>query len=302
MKGIILAGGSGSRLLPMTLTASKHILPVYDKPLVYYPLALLMLGGIRDILVISSPRDLGHFKALFGSGAQWGLRFSYAEQPRPEGIAQALIIAEEFIGSDHCVLVLGDNIFYGHSLPELLSNAFQKTKGATVFVAPVADPQRYGVLEMDDDGKPISIEEKPTVPRSHWAVTGLYVYDSRAVAIAKSLRPSARGELEITAVNAAYIETSELNAVKLGRGFAWLDAGTPDSMLDAANFVATLEKRQGFKIAVPEEIALRLGYIDAAELARVIEERYRNCDYGQYLSGVLAQASGGAPKMAKRTR
>ena len=290
MKGIILAGGSGSRLHPMTLTVSKHILPVYDKPLVYYPLALLMLGGIRDILVISSPRDLPNFKALLGSGAQWGVRFSYAEQPRPDGIAQALIIGEEFIGSDHCVLVLGDNIFYGHGLPKLLTDAFLIRAGATVFVSQVADPKRYGVVEMDDAGRPVSIEEKPQTPKSDWAVTGLYVYDARSVAIAKSLRPSARGELEISDLNVAYLERSELNVVKLGRGFAWLDAGTPDSLLDAANFVATIEKRQGFKIAVPEEIAFYKGYIDASELKRLIADKYQNCNYGRYLSGLLARS------------
>jgi len=290
MKGIILAGGSGSRLHPMTLTVSKHILPVYDKPLIYYPLALLMLGGVRDILVISSPRDLPNFKALLGNGMQWGIRFSYAVQPRPEGIAQALIIGEEFIGSDQCVLVLGDNIFYGHGLPKLLTDAFLTRAGATVFVSQVADPKRYGVVEMDDGGRPISIEEKPQSPKSEWAVTGLYVYDAHSVAIAKSLRPSARGELEITDLNVAYLERSELNVVKLGRGFAWLDAGTPDSLLDAANFVGTIEKRQGFKIAVPEEIAFYEGYIDASEVRRLIADRYQNCDYGRYLLGLLVQS------------
>ena len=291
MKGIILAGGSGSRLHPMTQTVSKHILPVYDKPLVYYPLALLMLGGIRDILLISSPRDLPHFKALLGSGAQWGVHFSYAEQPRPEGIAQALTIGEDFIGSDRCALVLGDNIFYGQGLPKLLSEAYQERAGATIFASQVADPKRYGVVEIGEAGKPVSLEEKPQTPKSDWAITGLYIYDARSVAIAKSLRPSARGEIEITDLNRAYLERSELNVVKLGRGFAWLDAGTPDSLLDAANFVATLEKRQGFKIAVPEEIAFHKGYINAAQLERLIAEKYRNCDYGRYLSGLLVHSS-----------
>ena len=290
MKGIILAGGTGSRLFPMTMTVSKHILPVYDKPLIYYPLSVLMLGGIRDILVISSPRDLPHFKALLGDGSQWGLHFAYAEQPRPDGIAQALIIGEDFIGSEHCVLILGDNIFYGHGLPTLLAEAFAERAGVTLFVAPVANPSQYGVLEFDGAGRPVSIEEKPRTPKSDWAVTGLYVYDERAVGTAKSLQPSARGEIEITSLNAAYLQESALNAVKLGRGFAWLDAGTPDGMLDAANLVATVEKRQGFKIAAPEEIAFLQGYIGASELERLIAEQYRNCDYGRYLSGLLAQS------------
>jgi len=286
MKGIILAGGTGSRLRPMTLTVSKQILPVYDKPLIYYPLSLLMLGGIRDILVISSPRDLPHFQALLGDGSQWGLSFSYAEQPRPEGIAQALIIGEDFLGAEHCALVLGDNIFYGHGLPELLTEAFAPRPGATLFVAPVADPRQYGVLEMDDAGRPVSIEEKPGTPKSEWAVTGLYVYDGRAAGIAKTLRPSDRGEIEITTLNAIYLEQSEVHVVKLGRGFAWLDAGTPDGLLDAANYVATIEKRQGFKIAVPEEIAFTKGFIGLSDLERLIAERYRDCDYGRYLSNL----------------
>jgi glucose-1-phosphate thymidylyltransferase len=284
MKGIILAGGTGSRLRPMTLTVSKQILPVYDKPLIYYPLSLLMLGGIRDILVISSPRDLPHFQALLGDGSQWGLSFSYAEQPRPEGIAQALIIGEDFLGGEPCALVLGDNIFYGHGLPELLTEAFEPRPGATLFVAPVADPRQYGVLEMDDAGRPVSIEEKPGTPKSEWAVTGLYVYDGRAAGIAKTLRPSGRGEIEITALNATYLEQSEVHVVKLGRGFAWLDAGTPDGLLDAANYVATIEKRQGFKIAVPEEIAFTKGFIGQNDLERLIAETYKDCDYGRYLS------------------
>ena len=268
------------------MTISKQILPVYDKPLIYYPLSLLMLGGIRDILIISSPRDLPHFQALLGDGTQWGLRFSYAEQARPAGIAQALIIGEEFTGGEHCALVLGDNIFHGHGLPKLLREAFVPRPGATLFVTHVADPKRYGVLEMDGEGRPVSIAEKPEEPKSDWAVTGLYIYDGRAADLAKTLKPSARGEIEITALNAAYLERSELRAVKLGRGFAWLDAGTPGGMLDAANFVATVENRQGFKIAAPEEIAFNLGYIGPSELANLIETHYRDCDYGRYLANL----------------
>jgi len=288
MKGIIVAGGSGTRLLPMTLSVSKHILPIYDKPLIYYPLALLVMGGIREILLISTPRDLPDFRALLGTGAQWGLEIDYAEQARPEGIAQALLIADKFIGSGHCVMVLGDNIFYGHGLPALLQAAFTDRPGATVFAYRVADPGRYGVIEMDMEDTPISIEEKPSTPKSDWAVTGLYVYDGDAVALAKSLRPSARGELEITDLNAAYLGRSQLRVQKIGRGFAWFDAGTPDSMLDAANFVAAIEKRQGFKIAAVEEIALRQGFITAGDLEQLILERYLNSAYGNYLSGILA--------------
>ena len=291
MKGIVVAGGSGTRLYPMTLSVSKHILPIYDKPLIYYPLALLMMGGIREILLISTPRDLPDFKALLGTGAQWGVELSYAEQARPEGIAQALLIAEKFLGSRHCAMVLGDNIFYGHGLPELVHAAFTNGPGATVFAYRVADPTRYGVIEMDEEGAPISIEEKPKSPKSDWAVTGLYVYDGDAVSIAKSLRPSARGELEITDLNAVYLKRSQLRVQKIGRGFAWFDAGTPDSMLEAANFVATIEKRQGFKIAAPEEIALRQGFISAEDLERLIAERYPNSDYGRYLSEILAELS-----------
>ena len=291
MKGIVVAGGSGTRLYPMTLSVSKHILPIYDKPLIYYPLALLMMGGIREILLISTPRDLPDFKALLGTGSQWGIELSYAEQARPEGIAQALLIAEDFIGSAHCAMVLGDNIFYGHGLPELIQAAFTNRPGATVFAYRVADPARYGVVELDEKGAPISIEEKPKSPKSEWAVTGLYVYDGEAVSIAKSLRPSARGELEITDLNAAYLERSQLRVQKIGRGFAWFDAGTPDSMLEAAAFVAAIEKRQGFKIAAPEEIALRQGFISAENLERLIIERYPNSAYGRYLSAILTDLS-----------
>jgi glucose-1-phosphate thymidylyltransferase len=289
IKGIIVAGGSGSRLYPMTLSVSKHILPIYDKPLIYYPLGLLMMGGIREILLISTPRDLPDFKALLGTGKQWGLELSYAEQERPGGIAQALLLAEEFLGPSHCAMVLGDNIFYGHGLPALVRAVFTERAGATVFAHRVGDPRRYGVIEIDEEGSPLSIEEKPKSPKSDWAVTGLYVYDAGAVSIAKSLQPSARGELEITDLNAVYLKRSLLRVEQIGRGFAWFDAGTPDSMLEAASFVAAIEKRQGFKIAAPEEVALRQGFIGPLELKRLIAERYPNSDYGRYLSGILAE-------------
>lgn len=289
MKAIILAGGSGTRLYPMTLTVSKQILPVYDKPLIYYPLSVLMLGGIRDILVISTPRDLPGFHALLGDGHQWGVSFSYAEQPRPEGLAQAFVIGERFIGNDHCAMVLGDNIFYGHGLSELLTNAFLPRPGATVFAHQVSDPERYGVVEFDAKGRALSIEEKPKHPRSHWAVIGLYVYDNDCVAISKSLKPSARGELEITALNNVYLQGDRLRVEKMGRGFAWFDTGTPDSLLEAASYVATIEKRQGSKIASPEEIAYRQGFISAGALERLIAEKYAKNDYGRYLKGVLAE-------------
>lgn len=287
MKGIIVAGGSATRLNPMTLVVSKHILPVYDKPLIYYPLSLLMLGGIQDILLISTPRDRTQFQALLGSGAQWGLRISYAEQSQPQGIAHALLIAEEFVAGDSFTVVLGDNIFYGHGLPELIRSRLVEHQGATVFVTRVADPTQYGVLLMEDAGLPVSIEEKPAAPKSDWAITGFYVYDASAIQLAKALKPSPRGELEISALNAAYLDQSRLNVQRLGRGFAWFDAGTPDSLLNAANFVATLEKRQGFKISVPEEIAFRQGLIDKSALRQLISERYASNDYGRYLTGIL---------------
>lgn len=289
MKAIILAGGSGTRLYPMTLTVSKQILPVYDKPLIYYPLSVLMLGGVRDILVISTPRDLPGFAGLLGDGRQWGLNLSYAEQPRPEGLAQAFIIGERFIGRDPCAMVLGDNIFYGHGLSETVHDAFKPRSGATVFAHQVSDPERYGVVAFDAEGRATSIEEKPAKPKSSWAVIGLYVYDNDVVQISKNLRPSARGELEITSVNDAYLKRGDLNVLKLGRGFAWFDTGTPDSLLEASNYVATIEKRQGSKIASPEEIAVRQGFITPSELEKLIAERYAKNDYGNYLKGVLAE-------------
>lgn len=289
MKAIILAGGSGTRLYPMTLTVSKQILPVYDKPLIYYPLSVLMLGGIREILVISTPRDLPGFHALLGDGKQWGINFSYAEQPRPEGLAQAFVIGERFIGKDSCAMVLGDNIFYGHGLSDVAHEAFRPRSGATVFAHQVADPERYGVIEFDASGRAISIEEKPVLPRSNWAVIGLYVYDNDVVEIAKALKPSPRGELEITAVNNVYLERGQLAVQKMGRGFAWFDTGTPDSLLEAASYVATIEKRQGLKIASPEEIAYRQGFITAGDLERLIAGSYAKNDYGRYLRSVLAE-------------
>ncbi len=289
MKAIILAGGSGTRLYPMTLTVSKQILPVYDKPLIYYPLSVLMLGGVRDILVISTPRDLPGFAALLGDGRQWGLNLSYAEQARPDGLAQAFIIGERFIGKDPCAMVLGDNIFYGHGLSDMVREAFEPRRGATVFAHQVSDPERYGVVAFDERGRATSIEEKPAKPKSNWAVIGLYAYDNDVVQIAKSLRPSSRGELEITSLNAAYLARGDLAVRKMGRGFAWFDTGTPDSLLEAANYVATIEKRQGLKVASPEEIAVRQGFITVNDLERLIGERYAKNDYGRYLKSVLAE-------------
>lgn len=289
MKAIILAGGSGTRLYPMTQTVSKQILPVYDKPLIYYPLSVLMLGGVRDVLVISTPRDLPGFSDLMGDGSQWGMNISYAEQPRPEGLAQAFIIGEAFIGNDPCAMILGDNIFYGHGLAECVASALQPQKGATVFAQQVKDPERYGVVAFDAKGNATSIEEKPAAPKSNWAVLGLYAYDNDVVAISKDLKPSARGELEITAVNEIYMKRGDLKVERMGRGFAWFDTGTPDSLLDAANYVATIEKRQGLKIASPEEIAFRHGFITAEDLDRLIAERYAKNDYGRYLKTILAE-------------